>query len=286
MDPDDEIDRLWREHAPAVHRYARRRFPPDEIDEVVAETFCVACRRTHCRGCWGVARRVTANLTRGERRRRLLVDRLAGQPERAAGEHGSSDDAVAAALRSLSDADRELLTLVAWDGLTPARAAAALGCSPGAFKVTPAPSPRSSSRTPRARAVVTRARPLFRRRWGCGVITDRELDSLPHRSDPATEDDPPTWPVRGSCFTSASSAGSCARPGRAAPRSSRPQLSSSPPCPSRSGPCCPTTRAWSRPRWRRTVRSTAAGASPHPSPRPTRRCGCCRRCCPPAGRPR
>lgn len=45
MGADDEIDRLWREHAPAVHRYARRRFPADTLDEIVAETFCVAWRR-------------------------------------------------------------------------------------------------------------------------------------------------------------------------------------------------------------------------------------------------
>lgn len=35
----------------------------------------------------------------------------------------------------LSGDDREALALVAWDGLTPAKAARSLGCSPVAFRV-------------------------------------------------------------------------------------------------------------------------------------------------------
>jgi RNA polymerase sigma-70 factor (ECF subfamily) len=35
----------------------------------------------------------------------------------------------------LSERDREILLLVAWDGLEPARAARALGARPGAFAV-------------------------------------------------------------------------------------------------------------------------------------------------------
>jgi RNA polymerase sigma-70 factor (ECF subfamily) len=39
------------------------------------------------------------------------------------------------ALRSLPEPDRELLMLVAWDGLDARRAAAVIGCTPAAFSV-------------------------------------------------------------------------------------------------------------------------------------------------------
>ncbi len=39
-----------------------------------------------------------------------------------------------AALASLSDADQEVLRLVAWDGLTPAEVAVVLGCNPVAAR--------------------------------------------------------------------------------------------------------------------------------------------------------
>ncbi len=40
-----------------------------------------------------------------------------------------------AALEQLSPEDRELVTLIAWEGLTPAQAATALGLSPGTARV-------------------------------------------------------------------------------------------------------------------------------------------------------
>lgn len=42
---------------------------------------------------------------------------------------------VSAALGALREADREVLCLIAWDGLDQVEAAEVLGCSPGAFKV-------------------------------------------------------------------------------------------------------------------------------------------------------
>jgi hypothetical protein len=35
-DPELRFDALWRDHAPAVVRYARRHVLPDEVDDVVA----------------------------------------------------------------------------------------------------------------------------------------------------------------------------------------------------------------------------------------------------------
>jgi RNA polymerase sigma-70 factor (ECF subfamily) len=48
---------------------------------------------------------------------------------------GSLEEKVEEALCALSDRDREILLLVAWDGLEPARVARALGVRPGAFAV-------------------------------------------------------------------------------------------------------------------------------------------------------
>ena len=45
------------------------------------------------------------------------------------------DDTVAGALRCLAPSDREALLLIAWEGLTPAQAARALGIGPVAFRV-------------------------------------------------------------------------------------------------------------------------------------------------------
>jgi RNA polymerase sigma-70 factor (ECF subfamily) len=133
--PDEErFNRLWHEHAAAVLAYARRRVDETQADEVVAETFVVAWRRLDeipvAARPWlfGVARRVSANLRRAERRWDALHDRLAddqrgtvlGSP--AAGLAGT-------ALDRLPQDDRELLILLAWDGLSRAEAAQALGCS-------------------------------------------------------------------------------------------------------------------------------------------------------------
>jgi RNA polymerase sigma-70 factor, ECF subfamily len=140
--PEERFDQLWRDHAPAVLRYARRHVLPDEVDDVVAETFVVAWRRLDEVPSYGlpwllgVARNVSANIRRGRRRQEALSDRIAsdldGEP---AWPPSDGDDAVTAALHGLSDADRELLTLLAWDGLSHAEAAEALGCSRGALKV-------------------------------------------------------------------------------------------------------------------------------------------------------
>jgi RNA polymerase sigma-70 factor (ECF subfamily) len=131
---EERFDRLWREHAAAVLAYARRRVDGEQADEVVAETFVIAWRRLgdipEAARPWlfGVARKVAANLRRSERRRDALHDRLAGEQRTGIPETG--DDGLAGrALAELPADDRELLMLLAWDGLSRPEAAAALGCS-------------------------------------------------------------------------------------------------------------------------------------------------------------
>ncbi len=84
----------------------------------------------------GIARNVSANMRRSRRRQESLSDRIAFHlDEEPAWPEAGGDDVVTAALHRLSDADRELLTLIAWDGLNPAEAAEALGCSRSTLKV-------------------------------------------------------------------------------------------------------------------------------------------------------
>jgi RNA polymerase sigma-70 factor (ECF subfamily) len=127
------------EHFRAVSAYALRRAAPAEAEDAVAETFLVAWRRLdelpEDAKPWllGVARRVLANQRRAAGRRHALTERVAGVP---AGEQESPrQPAVLQALADLSDTDREVLLLVAWDGLSIHEAAAALRCSPTATKV-------------------------------------------------------------------------------------------------------------------------------------------------------
>jgi RNA polymerase sigma-70 factor (ECF subfamily) len=47
----------------------------------------------------------------------------------------SGDRQLGLALERLSESDRELLLLIAWDGLAPAQAAAALGVKPSTLRV-------------------------------------------------------------------------------------------------------------------------------------------------------
>lgn len=140
--PEQRFDQLWQDHAPAVVRYARRHVLPDEVEDVVAETFVVAWRRLDEVPAYGlpwllgVARNTSANIRRSRRRQEALSDRIAfHHDDEPVWPETDGDDAVTAALHRLSDADRELLTLIAWDGLAPAEAADSLGCSRTALKV-------------------------------------------------------------------------------------------------------------------------------------------------------
>jgi RNA polymerase sigma-70 factor (ECF subfamily) len=82
----------------------------------------------------GVARRVLANRHRMAKRQRALYERLASEAETvpavAAPAGDGREGAVLRALASLSPADREVLLLVTWDGLSHADAAEVLSVRP------------------------------------------------------------------------------------------------------------------------------------------------------------
>lgn len=140
--PDDaELEALWNDWHRQVLAYALRRADPATAEEVVSETFVIAWRRLHelpdppLPWLLGTARRVLANLRRGERRRVALVDRL--RRERPVATTGAPDahGHALAALAALNERDREALLLHAWEGLDHEGAATVLGCSAATFAV-------------------------------------------------------------------------------------------------------------------------------------------------------
>jgi RNA polymerase sigma-70 factor, ECF subfamily len=138
------FEELFRNNYAAVRGYALRRTSPEAAQDAVAETFLVAWRRFDdvpddaLPWLFGVARRVLANQRRSSGRGAALEQRIAGADTGATADMEESlgeAEAVRAALRLMSERDREALVLVAWHGLSGARAAKAAGCSRTAFDV-------------------------------------------------------------------------------------------------------------------------------------------------------
>lgn len=147
MEPERErFETMFREHFDVILRYALARADRDEALEATADTFVVAWRR--CRDIperslpWllAVTRRTLADRRRSSRRRfrlaeRVVLYRLGELTAPDLADEVAYRDVLLGALRQLSDADREVLELVAWDGLTPADAATVVDCSPATFNV-------------------------------------------------------------------------------------------------------------------------------------------------------
>jgi RNA polymerase sigma-70 factor (ECF subfamily) len=140
-EPSEQFEQMWQRFSPAVLRYARRRVAPADVDDVVAETFVVAWRRLGeapefpLPWLFVIARGVAANARRSGQRREALHERLVQQPAEHAAETADVPADAVAALARLGERDRELLTLLAWDDLTPQEAAEALGISHAALRV-------------------------------------------------------------------------------------------------------------------------------------------------------
>jgi RNA polymerase sigma-70 factor (ECF subfamily) len=137
MDRQSRFEELYRAHADQVHAYARRRSSGAVADDVVADVFLVAWRRLdHVPARplpWllGVARRVLANRRRAEGRAAALLDRLVGSYRPGDLTAEAVDGRVLNALGALGEGDRELLLLVAWEGLDQAEVAEVLGIRRG-----------------------------------------------------------------------------------------------------------------------------------------------------------
>lgn len=135
------FDHLARHAAPRLLGYATRRVDAAaDAADVVAEVLLIAWRRIDrvpadddeaVLWLFAVARRVLANHRRGRVRRNALAERLRRELAVAPSIDERRDlSAVRDALQELSAAERELITLHAWEGLTIAEAARVLGIRP------------------------------------------------------------------------------------------------------------------------------------------------------------
>lgn len=131
-----------------VLAYALRRTADrGAAEEVAAETFLVAWRRLEVvpeqplPWLLGTARRVLANQRRSSRRRfpdgpHAPIDLVeAIDPGTSTAELVAEREAFANAFAALGARDREVLALVAWDGLQPREAARVMGCTAAAFSL-------------------------------------------------------------------------------------------------------------------------------------------------------
>jgi RNA polymerase sigma factor (sigma-70 family) len=127
-------------HLPEVVAYARRRGSRDP-EAIGAEALTIAWRKladvpADDARPWLFA--TARNLLRAEWRKVSATDGRGGTPEMARDAEAEVqilDPELERCLRALSARDREALLLVAWEDLTPAQAAAALGITPTAFRV-------------------------------------------------------------------------------------------------------------------------------------------------------
>jgi RNA polymerase sigma-70 factor, ECF subfamily len=175
VDPASRFTKLYDAYHARVYAYLVSRAGHQIAEEVASETFLVAWRRLseipEAELPWliGVARNRLSDAYRSAFRTSALDEEMRSWVETVSGD--VADDvveraAVLRALATLSDDDRELLTLIAWHGLTAAEAAKAIGCSRAAYFV----------RLHRARRRLERA------------LSDQpETRSVPNRVGSATE---------------------------------------------------------------------------------------------------
>ena len=143
-DQQAQFETLFRDTRAALLAYLLRRAPDEDAAELLAEVYLVAWRRRtdlpagEERRLWlyGVARRLLAEYHRHSWRRADAEER-AGEVTTV--RYSSTEErrgaAVRQALNSLSDLDRELVTLTTWERLTPAEAARVLGITANTARV-------------------------------------------------------------------------------------------------------------------------------------------------------
>jgi RNA polymerase sigma-70 factor (ECF subfamily) len=147
-DPARVFAALWTTHHDAILAYCCRRAPAEVAADAATATFAVLWQRMDhlpvdpLPWLYAVARRELANRRRAQSRFGAFVARLSGDrlvtgadiaPD--ASSQAMDRSSARTALGRLRPDDRELLMLVAWEGLNPPAAAASLGISVPTFSV-------------------------------------------------------------------------------------------------------------------------------------------------------
>jgi RNA polymerase sigma-70 factor (ECF subfamily) len=139
MNRADFFEEIFTAHGDAILAYLVRRVrPAEDAADLMSEVFATAWRRIDDvpRGeaarlwLYKVAHKTLANHRRGRLRRARLADRLRAHltvHPYGGTEPSPATDAVREALEHLDAADRELLTLAAWEELTSAEIGTVLG---------------------------------------------------------------------------------------------------------------------------------------------------------------
>jgi RNA polymerase sigma factor (sigma-70 family) len=147
-DREDRFRALYVSTRPLIVSYALRRSrTPEDAADVVAETFAIAWRRLdsvpHGDAAvpWLVvtARLVVANMGRRTEHRHSVIAKLGNEFRAALTTSVSPQDERALvakrALERLSNRDREIIMLVAWEGLSDKDVGTVLQCSPAAARI-------------------------------------------------------------------------------------------------------------------------------------------------------
>lgn len=137
---EQDFEELVRTHGPSVLGFLARRIAVvDDAGDLLAETLLTAWRHfpdvpqgEQERRVWLLrqARGVLANYRRGGRRATALYERLRNDAATVATFTTTADataEEVLAQLAQLPDGERDLLTLIAWDGLNVSEASEVLG---------------------------------------------------------------------------------------------------------------------------------------------------------------
>lgn len=140
------FEQLYRDHYDAVHRYLRRRMS-DGAEDMVSEVFTVAWRRRAdvpepaLPWLYGVAANVLRHAARTQARRAKtqakvmsLRHRMPTDPQMRVVEDADIRHLVTNMFEQLSDKEAEVLKLWAWEDLSPAEIAVALGAKPGTVR--------------------------------------------------------------------------------------------------------------------------------------------------------
>jgi RNA polymerase sigma-70 factor (ECF subfamily) len=138
------FETLYAQNYGRVLGYVLRRAPATIAADVVADVFLVAWRRLDrvpeepLPWLLGVTRKTLANERRARRRRSALVEALTEERAEPGDSRTPADEqlrALAAVVAHFPERDRDLLRLIAWDGLTTREAAMVLGISHSACRV-------------------------------------------------------------------------------------------------------------------------------------------------------
>ena len=169
-DEQGEFEALFRDTRAPLLAYLSRRAPSEDAADLLAEVFLVAWRRRadlppgEERRLWlfGVARRVLAEHHRLAWKRVDAVGAVGDSeamegPLEDARRRDDPEEAVRRALGSLSDLDRELVTLTTWERLSPAEAARAVGITAGTARVRLHRARARLARHPELRALLSKA---------------------------------------------------------------------------------------------------------------------------------